>query len=311
MTPLLKNNCTIYYLTQNTPVQTSGQFCVILSPEFYWIKEVELPVKSVSAAKKLAESLFEGSLPSGTYAYDVSKSEKGFVLIAYDKDMISEKISETFTQDAKVSGIYFAQHEFTHLQECCGIDQYSSLINLNGLIMQVPRVCTESKKEIGSYLESITLSKHKITLNAFEDTVVEKKTVAMLAAGVALLLISNVIDWVGYANANSALEAQRSSIIAAYDLPPTSLQIKSIKDRLTKSFDTQKEIRDVLYAFNSIILKADEYIEHIEADAKVTTIVIKVMDEKRESEIKNMLAKSVKVLSSSYDNNKITLKIAS
>jgi hypothetical protein len=42
--------------------------------------------------------------------------------------------------------------------------------------MQVPRVCTESKREIGSYLNNKKLSNKKITLGVLSSEIVAKNT---------------------------------------------------------------------------------------------------------------------------------------
>jgi len=284
---------------------------VILSPEFYWVKKVELPVKKVSAAKKLAESIYEGSLPSGEFAYEVSKAGDDFVIIAYDKEGISAEIAQKFTKDAKVSSIYFAQNEFADLEDCCGIDRNSSLVNLDGLIMQVPRVCTESKREIDSYLNNKKLSNKKITLGVLSSDVVETKELYLFAAGVVILLASFVLDWYNYKSAALSLDEKRSEIIASNHLPATSIQLNSIKKSLTKTFKTQKKIRDEIFAFNSITLKNGEYIDSINANPKESVIMIKVDSPNREAEIKSQISKKVPVKSSEYRDNFVIIKVAS
>ncbi|MCH9812316.1 MAG: hypothetical protein K0U47_00025 [Epsilonproteobacteria bacterium] len=298
-------------MTQNSPITESGEFDVILSPEFYWVKKVALPVKKISAAKKLAASVYEGSLPAGEYTYEVSKLGDEFVIIAFDKERVSTVLKEKFTQGAKISGVYFAQNEFSELSECCGVDEDNSLVNLNGLLMQIPRKCTESKKEIGDYLKDKKLSTHKITLGAFESSVISSKTVSFLAAGVLFLLVSNVIDWVNYQRAVSMLEDQRAEITSEYGLPQTSMQLKSIKKGLIKTYTTQKKIRDEVFSLQSIVLKKGEYIERIKSNAKETEVVIKVESAGRESAIKSALQRKLNVKSAEFDKTHLTLKIAS
>jgi hypothetical protein len=284
---------------------------VILSPEFYWVKKVELPVKKISAAKKLAESIFEGSLPSGEFAYEVSKADDDFVIIAYDKEGISKEIAQKFTKDAKVSSIYFAQNEFADLEDCCGVDQNSSLVNLNGLIMQVPRVCTESKREIGSYLNNKKLSNKKITLGVLSSEIVETKELYLFAAAIVILLASFGLDWYNYKSAALSLDEKRAEIIASNHLPATSIQLNSIKKSLTKTFKTQKKIRDEVFAFNSISLKNGEYIDSINATPKESVIVIKVNSENRKAEIRSQLSKKVPIKSSEFKDNFLIIRVAS
>ena len=101
MIKIFKNNSKLIYLTNSSNVMESGEYNVILSPELYWVKKVTLPVKKVSAAKKLAESIFEGGLPAGDYAYEVSKSDDKFIIVAYDKDNVSQIIKDKFIKEER------------------------------------------------------------------------------------------------------------------------------------------------------------------------------------------------------------------
>jgi hypothetical protein len=278
---------------------------------FYWVKKVNLPVKKISAAKKLAESIYEGSLPEGNFAYEVSKSGDDFIIIAYDKEKISDEISQKFTKNSKVNAVYFAQNEFLELTECCGIDRVSSLVNLDGLIMQVPRMCTESKKEVSEYLKDKKLSNKKITLGSLESSVVSKKELYALGTGVLFLLSSFAVDWFNYHSAISSLDDKRSEIISTYKLPQTSIQLKSIKNSLTKTFKTQKKMRDEIYAFNNLPLKKGEFIESINTNKNETVVIIKLDSNQREADIKSKVSKLVKIKSSQFENGRLTLRVDS
>jgi len=311
LTKIFKSKTKLLYFTQNSPIHQIGNYDLILSPMFYWVKKVELPVKKLSAAKKLAESIYEGSLPEGDFAYDVSKVGDEFIIIAYDKETISKEISKKFIKNAKVNSVYFAQNEFSDLKACCGIDKVNSLVNLDGLIMQVPRLCTESKKEVGAYLKDKKLSNKRISLGSLESSVISSKEVYMLAAGVAFLFSSFVLDWFNYSSATTLLDERRSEIVSKYKLPQTSIQLNSIKKTLTKTFNVQKKIRDEVFVFNSISLKKGEFIESINANTKETVVIIKVESSSREEHIKSQISKMVKVKSSEFSDGHLTIRVAS
>ncbi len=311
MIKIFKSKTKILYFTQNSPIHEIGNYNLILSPMFYWVKKVSLPVKKVGAAKKLAESIYEGSLPKGDFAYEVSKAGDEFIIIAYDKESIAKEIGEKFVKNAKVEAVYFAQNEFSDLKQCCGIDKVSSLVNLDGLIMQVPRLCTESKEEVSEFLKGRKLSKKKITLGSLASSVITRKEIYALAAGIVLLFSSFVLDWFNYQSATNALQERRSEIISKYKLPQTSIQLKSIKKSLTKTFKTQKKIRDEVYVFNSITLKKGEFISSINANTKETVVVIKIESSDREMSIKSQISKLTKIKSSEFSNGHLTIRVAS
>ncbi len=311
MTKIFKSNSTIFYFTHSSVIKESGVYDVILSPEFYWVKKVNLPVKKIRAAKNLAESVYAGSLPEGDFVYEVSKSGDEFIIIAYDKDKIAKEISKKFIKNAKVSAIYFAQNEFSELEGCCGVDESNSLINLNSLILQVPRVCTESKKDINDYLKDKKLSKNRVTLSSFEGSIIGTKELYLIASGVFLLFVSFSADLINYKGAIKELEEQKSQIVAQNSLPQTSMQLKSIKQSLIKTYERQKKMRDEIFALNGLNLQKGEFIESINTNPKETVVVIKVSSKDREKDIKAKLLKTVKIKSANFANSRLTLKIDS
>ncbi len=311
MKNLFSNNTKIIFLTQNTMPQTQGLYDVILAPQFYWVKKVSLPVKSLSEAKKLAESVYDGSLPEGSYSFEVSKKDDEFIIIAYDKEEISNLLSRYFTQNAKVNAIYFSQYEFSNLDACCTIDAHSSLVNIDGLLMQVPRNCTEPKLVIEDLLKNKKLSKTKVKLGSLDHEVMDKRTFAVLAASVVAILSAFVLEYINYKKDISSLEEARLALVQKYDLPPTSMQLKSIKSSLEKTFKKQKGLRERLYTFSKLPLNKDEYIQSISFDDKGATIEIKVNSPQREGMIKQKFSPKFKIKNSNYDNNILTLEIAS
>ena len=116
----------ILFFTKNSKKYYSGEYTLILSPQFYWVKRVKLPVNSEYKAKKLIPSIFEDSLPPNEeYEYDVKyeKDRGTFIAIAYSPNYIYKYIKEKILSDAKVKGIYLAQYELSSLETCIGIDE--------------------------------------------------------------------------------------------------------------------------------------------------------------------------------------------
>ena len=291
--------------------QTKGMFDVVLAPQFYWVKKVSLPVKSIGDAKKLAESVYESSLPKGNYSYAVSKEDDKFIIIAYDKEEIGNRLKHYFTDDAKVNAIYFAQYEFPQLDACCTIDTQSSLVNIDGLLMQVPRNCTEPKLTIDDLIKDKKLSKMKVKLGSLDHEVMDKRTFILLAASILFVLSAFILEYIDYKKEATALEEAKMALIRKYDLPRTSMQLKSIKTSLEKTFSKQKSLREKLYAFAKLPLQKDEYIENIALGDKESIIRIKVSAPQREMVLKNALSKMFKIQKSDFTDDILTLKIAS
>ncbi len=311
MKNLFQNKARLFFLHKNAKPQTEGVFEVILSPQYYWVKKVSLPVKRVGEAKKLAESVFEGSLPEGNYSYEVIASDDGeFILIAYDRDSITEELEKVFTQNAKVQGVRFAQYECKDLDECCSIDDDTSLVNLNGLLVQIPRNCTDPKLKVQEYIRTIKPSSHKVKLGTLDVEVMDKRTFVYLAAAVTLFAGAFLLEYVDYKKETGKLEETKQTLVQKYNLPATTMQLKSIQNRLTKLFHTQKKMRDILYAISKLPLLKDEYISNLDIDTKTATVEFSLKDANRAAVLKGVLSKRFKVLESREDDQKLKVKIA-
>lgn len=308
---LFRSNVTPLFLHKETAPREEGEYRVILSPQFYWVKKVSLPVKRVSDAKRLAESVFEGALPAGTFSYEVVKADDGdFIVIAYDREAITQLLSEKFIKNARVKSVHFAQLACKALDTCCSVDDASSLVNINGLLMQIPRNCTDPKLEIGEYLKSVKPGSDRVKLGSLDVEVVDRRTFAMMVAALLLFLAAFGIEYFDYKKGISRLEETKTALIHKYDLPPTTMQLESIKNRLFKTYKTQKRIRETLAAIAKLPLQKDEYIKLLDIDDKTAKIEIALSDPKREAALKSLLAKNYKILESAVHDNTLTVKIA-
>jgi len=300
---LFQNRAQLFFLHSRATVQNQGTFDVILSPQFYWVKKVSLPVKRAGEAKKLAESVFEGSLPEGAYSYEVIPAGEGeFILIAYDREEIAQKLERYFTGSAKVQSVRFAQYECASLDACCSIDDESSLVNLNGLLMQIPRNCSDPKL--------IKPTSHKVKLGSLDVEVMDRRTFFYLAAAVLLFVSANILEYVDYQKEAAKLEEAKSELIRKYDLPPTTMQLNSIKQSLFKTFQKQKKIRQTLFSLSRIPLKEKEYISKMDIDDKTATVSFAVPNRQRAQELKRLLSGKFKLLDSNTDDRSVEVKIA-
>ncbi len=308
---LFQSSATPFFLHKNAAPVTEGRYDVILSPQFYWVKKVTLPVKREGEAKKLAESVFEGSLPRGHYSYEVRKAADGdFIIIAYDRQAISDALQHYLTQDARVNHVYLSQFACHNLDACCSIDDASSLVNLNGLLMQIPRNCTDPKLTMETFLEEVKPEGKPLRLGTLDEEVVERKTFIFLAAAVALLMLALGVEYVDYKHAASRVEAQKEALIEKYDLPPTTMQLQSIQKRLLRIYTEQKKVRDALMRLSALALVKGEYLKKIDLNKKDATIEIMLSDAKREEAVKREIAKTFKILNAALTDTLLEIKVA-
>lgn len=311
MTKIFKNKSKTLFVSKTDKVEQRGAYSVILSPEFYWIKKVILPVKKEKEALKLAPSIYDGFLPSGEYSYEVRKVDDAFIMIAYSKKKISDELDKVIPYRSDIVDVYFAQDALSHIEECTEVDGKSALSNMDGIIIQVPRACTNTEVTLEEMLEKVSLGKRKVTLSSFDNELLSSKDISIIATIFTLLLLAFMSEYIVYKKAVIDLENQRAEIIDANDLPRTSIQLKSIKKSLNKKFKTQKRFREVLLAISKLRLKSGEYIQSIEESAKGATVEIMVTSGAREEEIKKMFPKDIMIQESSVRDNILKIRIAS
>ncbi len=254
----------IIFFTKNSPKYFTGEYSLILSPQFYWVKRVKLPVKSEFRAKKLAPSIFEGSLPENEeFFYDVKyeKDRDTFIVIAYSKKYIFDEIRKKIAPTAKIKGIYFAQHELGDLKTCIAIDEDISLGNVDGLLIQVPSKCIQSEENVRNYLPKVKLSNKKIKIDSLVDNEADKQLTILYLSIATILVISQLLSYFAYSRDLNKYDSKKESLIRQYNLPRTSFQLQSIKRTLLKRYKEQKSIRDVMTNLDKIALNDAKFID--------------------------------------------------
>jgi len=301
----------IVFFTKNSPKYFTGEYSLILSPQFYWVKRVNLPVKSEYRAKKLAPSVFEGSLPEGeNYFYDVKyeKDRGTFIVIAYSKEYIYKSIREKISPKAKIKGIYFAQYELKDLQTCIAIDKEISLGNVDGLLIQVPSACVESEDNVRKYLPKVKLSTKKIKIESLEDSS-DVSDYLYYIVFLGLFLLSQVVVYFAYKSDLSYFEKIKQESLAKYNLPKTSFQLNSIKKSLEKEFKTQKLMKNILLKLDKIDLAKDEKYVDISIEKNIAKLHIKTTAQRYQKLLKEFREK-FSVSNDNFSDGILTLEVS-
>ena len=301
----------IIFFTKNSPKYFTGDYSLILSPQFYWVKRVKLPVKSEYKAKKLAPSVFEGTLPENEdFLYDVKyeKDRGTFIVIAYSMEYIYQFIKTKIASTAKIRGIYFAQYELTELKTCIAIDEEISLGNVDGLLIQVPSACVHTDDDVRKYLPSVNLSSKRIKIvNLEDDSDISNYLYYYIVLG--LFLLSQVFSYLAYHHDMDMYDSKKQQILSKYNLPRTSFQLKSIKKSLSKELNQQKAMKNLLIKLDSLPLKSGEKFISIMIDKKQGSFHIKTT-ELRAKELLRDIKQKVAVTDASFADGILTIKVS-
>jgi hypothetical protein len=248
----------VLYVSKNHKIEVDPHkdIALVLSPQFYWVKHVELPVKSVVQAKKLAASTFEGFLPSGEYEYICSHAKESgkFILIAYDTSEIYNQLKLIVSDIKAVKALYFAQVELSNLDKTLYIAN-EQIFMMHENIVQVPAQSIDSFEHVNNYLSNIEkLSKHKIKPISNQESKVSKKLLyfALFVGGV--FFATHVVEAIFYKYQIDKIEAKKEQLRVDRKLPKTNFELENIKDKLMKIDDEQIKIRKFFSFLNNLPL---------------------------------------------------------
>ena len=209
--------------TINEPVD------IILSPQYYWIKKIDIPLKSLKDAKKIAKSLFN---LDDSYIYDAFELDNKFFAYAIKKDL-KLNINKKY-----INSVRLAQTELYNYDKI-NVSKNHSIQKIDDLLFCFPNV--ENAPHINDIINHIKLSKY--TVNLYNRLNIDKSVLVNI--GIIILLI-NIFFLLGYIQNKTAidkLEKHKIDLTKQYNLPSTTFQLKSILNSLKKEDKKQVKLR--------------------------------------------------------------------
>lgn len=270
---------------------------LVLSPAFYWFKKEQLPVQSVAKAKQLAPSLFDGTVPEGSYSYTAIKQEDGFWLFAYDDAMIAQHLAQMGIKSAQIAGIYFAQTECCDLQEPLLLEDGSVLLQRSGVVSVVDQRYCDATLTCKAYFATRQLSKHTVPVSFFRSNLLEEKYLYRLMALCVAFIVAFFAHYLMLRHEFGVLLGKEQAVVAHYQLPQTSFELDGLKNALQGKEAQQMQIRERFKAFLSLPLEKGEYLQKVQISQKNATLEIALNRPERAEALKGALQKSVNVTS--------------
>ena len=147
---------------------------LILSPQFYWIKKIDIPLKSINEAKKIAKNFFE---LNGEYIFDAIKLDNNFFAIAIDKNL-EIKIDKKYIKSIKLAQTELYQYDAINLE-----NNYQ-LKKIEDILFCFPEH-TPDAPYINDIIDNLKLSKFNI--NLFNSIEIDKSIIVSLSLIFTLL----------------------------------------------------------------------------------------------------------------------------
>ena len=230
---------------------------IILSPSLYWVKKVTLPINNLRDVKKLLPTLFEDTIPLATYSYSAYKSgiDSEYFIFAYEDKKILDLLVKQNIPISNVSSVHFAQSEFSGIKNAMKINERQSVYIKDDIVVLVPCCWIEEKGELD--LSSITLSKHKVSLQQFGH-IVEMKSFYGIASAMIVLILILGIEVFSISSKAQNIADKRDNIFSTYNLKPTMFENNAILKKYENIHNKQMLFRKYLSSILNLKLKKDE-----------------------------------------------------
>lgn len=290
------------FLCSNMKIDETSKVDIILSPEFYWVRVFDIPVKNITQAKAVIPALFEDILHEvSELSYQVIKSDENkYLCFAYINKKIFEAVKNSGINLSLVNAIYFAQNECKDFRQFC-IDDKSFLYTSDDILVKVPNEMLSEKVVLNDFIENINLSSNKIDIKLYNN-LLSSKQIYMVLIICTIIFTINFSKYFVYENEISKLDEKIENIRSSNNLPSSSIQIDSIIKANTTI--AQKEInkREAL----SYILSNNIDIKTISLDNDLLEINVLNMDKKK---VEEYISKKYKIVSSSISGLNLNIKV--
>lgn len=244
-----KNEGVIYLSKDGCHTIKNGKkFRIIISASMYWVKKCSLPVKKCSEAKKLAPSFFDSFLPDGEFTYEAFfLSDNTYALIAFDSEEICKIIKSSEINFNHISAVYFAQSEFTKLEEPLILVKNRAIIVNEDVVLDIPQAYL-SQKAVGFdiFFPHFYYSNRSFSIELFQDNTPDKKTYYFMFGLMVLILASLATQYAYLADLYNKISTSKEEYLESRKLPNSTIALNSIKVALQKKESTQYSIRNKL-----------------------------------------------------------------
>lgn len=292
---------TIFLDTNSANFTVDKKVNVILSPSLYWVKKVTVPVKSLRELKPLLESLFEDTLPKGSYSYTAYKQEDNYFIFAYEDKKILDLLSKKGLSPSHVNNVYFAQSELSNIDKALKIDGQQSIVVKDGIVISLPALWANGDEKLN--VKELKLSKHNVKLKQFGHIVDDKSLYTIVGLFVVFIVIV-ATEYFITENKITQIENMQNTLFTKYDLKPTMIQNRSMLKEYKSTYEVQTKLRNTIAVLLKLSLDSNQKIKflHFKAD-KLNVTVMGVKKGKEQYIEKVLKSKGLQYASKFQDNN--------
>lgn len=300
---LVSNKMSKVFLSKDKKIDTIDKIDIILSPEFYWVRVFDIPVKSISQARIVLPTLFEDIIENvRTLSYQVQKLENNrYLCFAYENRVIFDAIKNSGVNLSLVNSVYFAQNECQDFEQFSDGDKAFSYTQ-DKILVKIPKALLVSDVNINEHIEKVNLSSNKVEIKLYNNLLSSKQIYLIIAACV-LFSILNIFKIFDYSTQTKDLDNQIEKFKTTSNMPNSMLQVNSIINSEKKEVKQQIAKRDII----EYVISSKEFkLKDLEIQSDVVELNFENADKRKVDEF---LSKKYKIISSNVKDMNLNVRI--
>ena len=300
---IVSNKSKKIFLSTNSRVFENSKVDIILSPEFYWVRIFEIPVKNIFQAKQIIPTLFEDLIDENEdLSYQVIKLEENkYLCFAYINQKIFEAIKESGLNLSLVNRVYFAQNECKEFSQFF-IDGKSFLYTNDGILVKVPNEVITKSLDLKEVINSINLSSNRVDIKLYNNFLTPKQINVVLLFCLVLLVL-NFSKYFSYSNEISKIDEKIENLKKINNLPTSMIQIDSIISSNKKISQKEIEKREAIFY---VLSNKDFEVKNIEFQNDVLSIDFLNVDKEK---IIQHVSNKYKIISNNTQDLILNIKV--
>lgn len=300
---LVSSKVSKVFLCKDTKINILDKVDIILSPEFYWVRIFDIPVKSVGQAKYVLPTLFEDILQNiKELSYQIIKLEDGkFLCFAYENKKIFDAIKNSGINLSLVSSVYFAQNECTDIKQFIAEDKAFSYTN-DGILVKIPKTLLTDNINISEKIDKINLSSNKVGIKLYNN-LLSTKQIYLISIICFFFVIINLFKILSYNEEITKIDNKIKKVKSSVNMPSSILQVNSIINSHKKS--VKKEIlkrKAIVYVLSNRNFKLNSF----ELKKDILSLYFKNADKKK---LEDYLSSKYEIISSKSTDLNLNIRI--
>lgn len=289
------------FLCLDSILEVDSKIDIILSPEFYWVRIFEIPLKNEKHALNVLPTLFEDLIDvDDDLNYSLKKLEENkYLCYAYSNNKIYEYLKKTATNLSLINSVYFAQEECKD-QRVFSVDTKAFMYTEDNILVKVPSNFFQDIKPLD--LESLSLKSSNVNIKLYNNSF-NLNTLYTLVFVFLCFSVINFYKLFEYKDELSYLENKKIELLEVSKIPSSMIRANSI----IKAYElrAQKEVRK-RKALHYILSNKKFKLRNVNLDNDILDLTFENVDKRL---LESYISKKYKIISSRVNALSLNIKV--